>query len=496
MLIKYFEYIAVILSVFLFLIPTVIWRLRLRLRYLQKLTRINVLKRQQFSEKSVLFSSDILNSAVRKLYFSRHPAARDALIYAVGGRVSKASAFFAESQPMLALLLSAHENAEPAYKKMLKQKRLWTDAPQYCIYLPILAHLLFDYKTLMQIIGKYNPKVLRKHSRQTLAYYQHIAACAYLFDGNMLSASQSASSALKAFQKFKYSAEEAATYLLLAEIYRISCVNDIAHTMLEAALKIYKAQNLKLLSAKTVAAWGMLLLFENRHEEAENKYLQALELSPVQALKADICNQLALFYIVQNKYTDALRFARSALAINTTLRHYFSLAFSRQLLGQISFQKKQYAKSREHLQYAADLYLKQNNFSAYSECLYLMAESYYKQSRYPNAEKLLRQILEVKQKQNNNFHTANAYSLLGLIYLQTGDYQRAKVLFQQSLHLEQNHERCEGLLVDYANLALIDELGGNIPAAQSNLQIALEYAKKTENNDLINIIENKLKPLT
>ena len=161
MLIKYFEYIAVILSVCLFLIPTITWRLRLRLKYLQKLTRINVLKRQQRCEKSVLFSSDILNRAVQKLYFSKSPKAREALIYAVGGRVSKSAVFFAESQPMLALLLSAHENADPSYKKMLKQKRLWMNTVQYCIYLPIMAHLMLDHKTLMHIIRKYDPKVSR-----------------------------------------------------------------------------------------------------------------------------------------------------------------------------------------------------------------------------------------------------------------------------------------------------------------------------------------------
>ncbi|MEE6206676.1 MAG: tetratricopeptide repeat protein [Alphaproteobacteria bacterium] len=496
MSIKYFEYIVVIVSGCLLFIPILLWRLNIRLRYLQKLTRINVLKRQQLNEKNVLFSSDILNFAIRKLYFSRQASARLALVFAIGGRIAKAADFFAESQPMLALLLRAHENAEPVYKKIVRQKKLWLNSPQYGIYLPILAHLLFDHKTLMQNINKFDAKSIGKYDRKIAAYYHYIAACAHLFDGNMLSASQSASSALKAFQKFKYSAEEAATYLLLAEIYRISCVNDIAHTMLEAALKIYKAQNLKLLYAKTVAAWGMLLLFENRHDEAEQKYIQALSLSPVQTLKADVCNQLSLFYIVRNNLNKALDFARRAFDINTTFKNRFGEAFSNQLLGQIAFQKKQYTKSRQHLKYAADLYFKQNNFSAYAECLYLISESHYKQNQYAGAEKLLRQILDIKQQQNINFHTANAYSLLGLIYLQTGDYQRAKVLFQQSLHLEQNHERCEGLLVDYANLALIDELCGNKPAAQSNLQIALEYAKKTENNDLIRLIENKLKPLT
>ena len=468
----------------------------MRLRYLQKLTRINVLKRQQLSEKSILFSSDILNFAIKKLYFSYSQTAQTALISAVGGRVGKAAAYFVNKDTKLSTLLLAHIDAKQAYRKVKNHKRIWLTSTSYCVYLPILAHLQVDHKTFMQSIAKINPNKLQKYSRLNFAYYQYIISYAYLSDGNMLSASQSASEALKIFQKYRYSAEEAATYLLLAEIYRISCVNDIAHTMLEAALKIYKAQDLRLLTAKTIAAWGMLLLFENRHDEAEEKYLQALDIAPNQTLKADINNQLALFHIVNNHPKKALKSAQTALKICTAYKHTFSEAFCHQLLGQIAFQNKKYSQTRKHLLNAANLYLKQGNFSAYSECLYLSAESYYKQNKYTDSEKLLRQILDIRQKQNNNFHTANAYSLLGLIYLQTGDYQRAKVLFQQSLHLEQSHERCEGLLVDYANLALIDELSGNHSAAQSNLQIALEYAQKTENSDLIAIIENKLKPLT
>ena len=74
--------------------------------------------------------------------------------------------------------------------------------------------------------------------------------------------------------------------------------------------------------------------------------------------------------------------------------------------------------------------------------------------------------------------------------MQKHDLSRAKALLQQSLHLEQNHNRCSGLATDYANLALVENLSGDFNAAAESQKIALEYALKTEDNDLIELIKN------
>ena len=111
---------------------------------------------------------------------------------------------------------------------------------------------------------------------------------------------------------------------------------------------------------------------------------------------------------------------------------------------------------------------------------------------YDKAERILRRILEENQQHSLNFHIADAYSLLGLIYLHKRDLSRAKALLQQSLHLEQKHGRCTGLAADYTNLALIENMSGDKDAADKNLQIAIEYAQKTENEELLDLIKNKL----
>ena len=57
--------------------------------------------------------------------------------------------------------------------------------------------------------------------------------------------------------------------------------------------------------------------------------------------------------------------------------------------------------------------------------------------------------------------------------------------------LEQNHERCSGLASDYANLALIEKLSGNFEAAKNNLKQALEYAKESGDENLLQLIKEQ-----
>ncbi len=485
---KYFEWVISFLLVCMILLPALIWRLHIRLRFLQNLVRINILKRQQQSNQNLLFSADILNQSVYALFFLRNSAARRALRALTGGNTAQAVSVLQNKHPVLALLLQAHTDTADAYKQLKRRNFLPITDRKYGVYIPLLAHLMHDRNTLLASVEKITPQ-LTKYTRTAQAYFHAISAYAYLQEGDMLSASQNASAALKFFQKKQFAIETAACHLILAEIYRISCVNDIAQTMIESALKIYQTQKTPLFLAKAHTAKGMLMVFENRFEEAEAEYQKAMHLPITSQLRADILNQQTLLALAQNRTAVAAARVKTALDMQKQLKNPYGTAFSLQLSAHIHFQKKQHRLTVKDAAEAYKLYLKQKNFSAAAECLYLAAEAEFKMNCYTAAEKKLREILQINRTHPNSFHTANAYSLLGMIYLQKKDMQRAKVLFQQSLHLEQSHRRCEGLAADYANLALIDELSDYSDNAAANWQIALEYAKETGDKELVSLIE-------
>lgn len=486
---KYFISFIIIAFGISLILPLVYLLLQMRLKHLQKLVCLRVLKRQQKSEYTALFSTLILNDCCKNLFYRTDKRAHRVLAYLAVGKVQKAAEFFRLSDPLFSLLLDAHCNAGNAYKKISKQKNQWYVNKKYGVFLPVIAYILFDNHAMHTAITKINPQKL---SNGRLAYYNYCIAASYLYDGDMLSASQKASAALDYFRKKRYFYETSMCYLLLGEIYRLSCVNDVAQTMIEAAIKINCEQKLPQMHSKSIVSLGMLMLFENRLDEAEDKFNQALSMAQTENLRADIHNQKALLYLAQNKHKEAEKEITTALKAFAVLKNIHGQAFSLQLSAQIAFGKKQYHKALKHASEAIIAYEQSDNTSAILECLYLSADVLFRQNKVKKSEELLRRIIKKDENTKHNFHVANAYSLLGLIYLRKNELQRAKVLLQQSLHLEQRHRRCEGMVSDYTNLALIDNLSGNREAAKGNMQTALNYALETGNDELVALIKKKL----
>ena len=174
------------------------------------------------------------------------------------------------------------------------------------------------------------------------------------------------------------------------------------------------------------------------------------------------------------------------------MHHNIGLAFCLQLEGQIFYEKKNYSKAVSSLQKAAELYLQQRNYTAYAESGYSAANALCKINKFAQAEKLSKQILNVLKKHKSGFHVANVYSLLGLINMENNNLSVAEKWLQKSLTLEQQSNRYTGAAADAVNLAITQQLRGNIEQAHKYSQQALEFAKKTEDNEFIELIKSKI----
>lgn len=483
-----FEYSAFILfAVFTFLCGFTVIQF-IRYKHLIKLTKLHILRRQQKQDVS-FYADDIIEKCVKILFFKRSKPAKKALAELVCGKINSAENIIAQKHRTTALFLRAHHDINSAYRELKKSFKNKKNNTNYLLLFADLALRFFDYDKARTIIKRANYKRIRGVYR---ALYDQISAVVYIRDADMLSASSNASKALKYFQKHDMPIKEAETYLILGEIYRMSCVNDVAQTMIESAVKIYDKFNFNLFKARAVAILGMLMVFENRMEEAADKFDSALQSVKLNQTKAEILNQVALMNISENNVKKSFKNATDALKLHQKQKNKRGIALSLQILAHLHYAKNHLHKTVDCAEKAILLYLKQKNFSAVCECLYLQATVFFKQAKTATAEKILRRILKISEQHDNNFHYANAYSLLGLIYLQKNDLQRAKVLIQQSLHLEQRNDRAFGMIVDYANLSLIENMRGDKTSAAANLQTALEYALKTENEDLINLIKERI----
>jgi hypothetical protein len=201
---KYFIYFMVAAVALMFL-PLLIWRWQARLHYLQNLARINILKRQQKVNGATFFSTAVISQSVRCLYLKHNPAAKSALAALAGGRTEQAVTQIMPQNPFWAALLKAHTSLNEAYRQIKRQKKQWLSNLQYGVYLPILAQLTYDRQTALTAVAALDKSARR--NKETSAYYNYIASYMYLHEGEMLSASQTASAALKYFQKKQYAME-------------------------------------------------------------------------------------------------------------------------------------------------------------------------------------------------------------------------------------------------------------------------------------------------
>ena len=484
-----FEYPALFLLVTLTFICGFVIAKFIRYNHFVKMAKIRILRRQQNLDVS-FYSAEIIKNCVQKLFFSANKKAKRALAELIFGKTKTAEKFLAQKDKALSLLLKAHHDVKLAYTELKKNKKIWKNNIFYALLFASLAEKFFDYDSVRSSLKKISPKKLYGLNK---ALYNQISAVIYIRDADMLSASVNASSALKYFQKHDMPVEEAETYLILGEIYRMSCVNDVAQTMIESAIKIYEKFSLNLFEAQAKAVLGMLLVFGSRIEEAREKFDSALENMSLRQTKGEILNQIALLEIADKNFSKSFKAADNALEIHQKIKNKRGIALSMQILAHLYNNKNMPRKALDFANKAGELYLKQKNFSALCECLYLSATVYFKKNKFEKAEDILRRILKISEKYGVNFHHANAYGLLGLIYLKKNELQRAKVLIQQSLHLEQRNNRSFGMVADYANLALIENLSGDKESAEANLKIALEYALKSEDEELINLIKKQVK---
>ncbi len=334
-----------------------------------------------------------------------------------------------------------------------------------------------EYTKATKVLTKINLKTRESNLR---ALKNLCTARIALFEGDMLTASEEAAKALKIFQKNNLLYEEAETYFLLGEIYRVSGVFDTADFMLRTAVKLFEVLSACKAKAKVLGTLGLLMTIQRRFSEAEDYFLQAkktLTISSDRELFYFIISQQAMLNLLQDNLKEA-----SAQAAQSLRGHkkFAGQAFAADVLSRVAFAAKKWQQTLDYSVIAAEKYLKQKNYAARFECQYLQAEALVKKKKTKDAEKLLRQLIKEETNHKSCFHIASAYTLLGLILLQSGDIKRAKTIFNQALEQELYNDRASGAAIDYTNLALIERQCGNIDAAHKNLNAALCCAERID----------------
>lgn len=493
---KYFEYI-IILGLFLTaLVMLYYFYRRLRIQHFYRLIWKAILKKQQSSGRDKYLSSYYLLEIIKKLTFRYDPLARKALVYLSVGRFGPAQRYFEKiKQPFYMLILEAIKNPESAIKQF--EKAVKKDTANQLMLIELAALYFATQKNLKGNLCLENIN-MKKLSNYGLAKKSYLQSSLDINDGDLLAASQNANQAIKIFHKEKAYYEEAKAYMRMGVIYRVSVVADISQIMFETAFKIFDTLACYNEMAIAYGNLGMLMASQRRFETAADYYQKAEEITQKSGqikLKAEIKNQQALLGLMQGQNDEAEKIASAAVKIHSKLGNEEGIAFSKEILANIAWNKKELKKVMQLAFEAKNIYKELNNLSACAESMYLLALCLFEQNKSDEAEKILRDIIALAENNPCNFHTANAYNLLGLIFLKKNDLRRAKGLFQQSLDREQVNNRLGCIAADYANIGLIEFRSGNIEQAQKTLATAIEYAEVNEEIELVEILKQHLEKL-
>ncbi len=462
---------------------------KMRKDYFLKKIQTAVFNEQASLNHRVFFSSWVIISALKKAFhFSKQE--RDFLLsYLLKGEIENAASLFDKTD---AVWIASGLRAFLDPKKQINLlENLIKANPENQNLLLLLTEIYFTlgeyqkFKLALSSISQNTP-----YSTAKKFYWE---AYNYLQEGDLLSASENLSKAVKIFHKNAYFYEEAEAHLLMGTIYRICAVEDVSLFMFKTAQKIFNELNAKRKEAEVLGNLGMLMVLQSRFDEAFDFFKKAKDIYLFfkQSLgEAEIINQEALTLLIQKNFSSAQKSAQKAFNMHKKINNIEGEAFSLELLGHMNCETKNWNAVLNHSRKAQSFYIKTQNFPALLESLFLEAKADFELEKNNESENILRKIIDFSLNHPSCFHVANAYNLLGLIYLKLGNLKRAKGLFQQSLEQELKNERASGAAIDYTNIAMIDYRRGLNEQAEITLKRALDYAKADGETELVAFLED------
>lgn len=480
----YWQYIL-IFAVFFYAIWNLLRLLRqIRRDHFQKMAIRKLLKRRRVDHGLIYFNSDVLLRVIGFLLGCRSKTARRALLNLACGKTAPAEVFLhRRGCANDALLLNAISASEP-------DKRL--PPVETAVFLLSAG----DKNAAEKIIENVPDKDLSRYAKARKRFVQ---GWLFLRDGDMLSASSCAAEAARLFERQKAYVEEAQALLLSGTIYRLSCVEDVAKFMFDAAAGLFRSYNDIIGEAEVLGNCGMLWTLREKFSEAADDFARALKLSQTagaERLTAGLLNQQALLNILRRDYAKARRCLNQSEKISRRLGFMAGLAFSAELSAYVFYARKRRDKAAVDAAKAAKYYRLDGNLAACFESLYLQALALFETGETAAAEQILRSFLPEAKGLRTSFHIAGAYNLMGLIFLHRHEENAAKVWFQEAAALEQKNDRYSAAAADYANIGLIELRQGNAEQARKNLQTAVACAETFGNDRLYRMLNEKLRKMS
>jgi len=316
------------------------------------------------------------------------------------------------------------------------------------ISLPLSFVPVLLVSTILSVAQSNNDKATIVHIDSLNSYAQHYA------DEHSLLAGPAATEALQSSRSINYRKGEVEAIIVLASLEEDSGKYETALRLLAHALKVSNEIKDNNLIAKSLQNKGNIETLQGNFKEGIETYMQALaiaEKTGVKKIISDVLNNLGICYLDLQKYDKALEFHTRALKMRQEEGWEKEVAASLQNIGNI----------------------------------------YFAQQQDTDAMKYYQESLEMRKKLGDKSGEATTLNCIAAVYVDYDQNEKAKALMEQAIAIRKELGELNRLPMLYGNLADVESMSGNHPAAISYLDQALEIAKQTKaKRDFRNIYQS------
>lgn len=482
---KYFELISLTAIVFFGLGVWFAYMHRLKRFFYRAMLVQAVMKLRQKDESLVLMSDYILSRTAEKLTFCHKSVCRQIFNELLQNNYTALTERVKSADEVLGLCLLAHFAPNKAEKQLGKMLKKHPDNNDLLLLSAMMQAVKFNYSALEKTLKKIKDKKLNALAK---AEFMLLQAKLCMYKADMAQAVKLLAESGRIFKKHHCGYGESEVYFVAGEIYRVCAISDVSQMMFETAGNIAADIGGKNEAAKSVAAKGMLTAGQNRFAEAADFFAESRKVfhqSGFIKSEAEVINQQALLFVMQNKPAMAVRYASEALNMHRQSNNKAGMSQSSEIISMATFRQKKYAESLEYALAAQKGYLEAENYAAYFDAAFLEIQALFMQNWLETAEKRCFEVLQAAKKHRTNFYIADIYGFLGTIYMRLNNWQKAKQMFCRSVKIEVAEKRDAGAASDYANLALIESKLLKYAKSKEYAAKAKEAAERTGDENLI-----------
>ncbi len=232
----------------------------------------------------------------------------------------------------------------------------------------------FCYQMLSDTLSKMPKVILSARNRYLKKLFEARAA---FLKTDLKKASELLFKNIKHFHAHDLYEEQAYTYFMLGEIYRVCGLFDPADMMFRTSSQIYQKAGHFYGTKFILSSYAFNCLQANRLEEAESCFIKALSSFKKQKdsfHEAEILNQLALLSNINMNSKKAQRLASRALKNHLLFTNQNGIAFSYEQLALAHFHMKNFKLSQKYALKAKKIYEKQKNVTAQNTLLNFLDE--------------------------------------------------------------------------------------------------------------------------